>query len=111
MKKIIFIIVTVIVYSACTYEKATPFTMGCDRVISYNNDIRAIIDSNCVSCHDATSSDGDFTGFAGLKLKADNGSLYRRVVINRDMPEAPAFLSTKDVQTIKCWIDQGARYN
>jgi hypothetical protein len=79
---------------------------------SYTNDIRPIVNANCNSsgCHNAGSSNGDFTTYAGLKAKADDGSLDQRVNIRKDMPKNGS-LSKADRSKIRCWINNGAPQN
>jgi hypothetical protein len=75
-------------------------------------DVRPIINSNCVSsgCHPAGSGHGDFTSFAGIKGKVNNGSFAKEVLVNKTMP-SQGTLSLSDRQKLKCWIDNGALEN
>lgn len=79
---------------------------------SYKNDINPIIQGNCMSagCHDAGSSNGDFTTYKGLKGKADNGSLNKRVLEKKNMPTNGA-LSLDDRKKLKCWLNNSAPDN
>jgi len=75
--------------------------------------IKPIINANCTSssCHGAGSSNGDYTTYAGLKAKADNGSLDERVLQKKDMPKSAPALSLDDRKKIKCWLLNGAPNN
>ena|ERR1041385_390194 len=87
--------------------------LDCSQISSaYNANIKPIINANCNSsgCHGAGSSNGDFTVYAGLKAKADNGSLNTRVLEDKTMPPSGA-LSLDDRKKIKCWINNGAPNN
>lgn len=78
----------------------------------YNANVKPILSGNCLSsgCHNSGSANGDFTTYAGLKAKADNGSLNNRVVEQRNMPPSGA-LSTDNLKSIKCWINSGSPNN
>ena len=78
----------------------------------YSSDIFPIINSKCNSsgCHGAGSSKGDFTNYQGLKAKADNGSIEKRVLVNKDMPPSGS-LSSEERNKIKCWLNNGAQNN
>jgi uncharacterized membrane protein len=84
---------------------------------SYMNDIKPIIDESCAlaGCHVAGFVNGDYTTYAGLKSKVDNGSLSRRAVEDKDMPPSntsgPTELTTAQIQLIHCWIEDGAPNN
>ena len=105
--------VLTIVFASCTYTKVDlPVKEEtCDSTISYVNDIVPIVTANCTGCHSAGFASGDFTTYAGLKAKADNGTLKNRVVTQRDMPEAPNTMSDSARSVIRCWIVQGAPNN
>lgn len=79
---------------------------------SYSKDIQAIVAANCLTagCHHSGSANGDFTGYAGLKGKANNGSLNKRVLEKKDMPNGTS-LSLDDRKKIKCWLSNGAPQN
>lgn len=79
--------------------------------VTYSGIISQIISGNCISagCHGASSTNGDFTGYPGLKASADNGSLRDRVVSKKDMP--PGGLSSATIKKIECWLDNGAPNN
>lgn len=80
----------------------------CD-TITYTKTIRPMINKDCVSCHDANSSYGDFTSFAGLKQKIDNGSFKNRVFDSPANPMPQGAMYTQDkLDIIKCWLDKGA---
>lgn len=78
----------------------------------YAADIVPIVNVTCTksTCHFAGSSKGDFTTYTGLKAKADNGSLKKRIVTEQDMPKSGTL--TKDQRAkFKCWIESGAPQN
>lgn len=87
--------------------------LDCSKInSSYSADVKPIIDGNCLSsgCHGAGSANGDFTTYAGLKAKVDNGSIDNRVIQQRTMP-INGSLAMDDLKKIKCWLNSGASNN
>ena len=112
---------------------------GCTDQVSYKNDVYPILQGNCFACHDGKGEGSQASGF--LLLTYDDlmkGTKYGQVVTPGDslsstlylmidhqvdqsiqMPphhDAPADgkmgpLSRDAIQTIKTWIDQGAKNN
>ena len=114
MKKILFLSLIVIVLFSCKKEKAAEpkiavNTSNCDTTITYTSQIKAIIDSKCVSCH-AGSGPGphDYRTYLGFKPHVDDGHINNRVVVLQDMPQGSS-LSSADISTISCWIQNGAK--
>lgn len=100
--------------SSCTYESVEPVNkiVVTDSVISYAKTIGPLVDAQCNSCHSNGSSDGDFMTYAGLKNKADNGSLYNRVVVVKDMPPSGSgTLTDLEISYMAAWIKQGSQNN
>jgi hypothetical protein len=103
---------------------------GCsDKPLTYQADIKPILDANCVKCH---VPGGPGYEKSGLLLDSHEGlmkgtkfgavvvpgssvgsTLYRLVSGRADpsirMPHGSAALPEKDVATIAAWIDQGAK--
>jgi len=75
--------------------------------LSYNLNIKGIIDQYCIGCHISGSSVvgavGDFSTYEGLKTYLDNGKVLDRVVIDKDMPEGGG-MSQAQRDSINCWI-------
>lgn len=86
-------------------------------VVSYSKDVIPIINATCAisNCHVAGFANGNYTTYAGLKAKADNGSLKSRVVVSKNMPPSntagPKSLTADQIKTIECWIADGAKDN
>lgn len=104
---------------------------GCsDRTLTYQADIKPILQARCVSCHEPGG-----VGFAKSGLRLDSydavmkgtkfgavvipgssvsSTLYRLVAGEADpsirMPHGQASLAESDITTIATWIDQGAKY-
>lgn len=119
MKKLpslFFIFVGVIaVIGSCKKKKETKEVenIDCSTInAAYSANVKFIVNGNCLSsgCHNSGSANGDFTTYAGLKAKADNGSLNNRVLEQKTMPPSGA-LSTDNLKIIKCWISSSSPNN
>lgn len=90
---------------------------ACDSAnVTYSGTIRNIINNKCVGCHSGTPPQGgiNFTTYAGLKAKVDDGRLWG--AINHlpgfsPMPKGGAKLSTCEIRQVKKWMDAGAPNN
>ena len=103
---------------------------GCgDKPLTYQADIKPILDANCVACHVPGGAGYDQTGLQldsydavmkGTKLgpvvvagSSVSSTLYRLVSGQADpsirMPHGQAALPDADVAKIAAWIDQGAK--
>jgi cytochrome c553 len=104
---------------------------GCgEKAVTYQADVKPIIDANCVSCHvpggagyeksglrlDSHESLMKGTKFGAVVIPGSSvgSTLYRLVSGQADpsirMPHGTAGLPDADVATIAAWIDQGAKY-
>jgi hypothetical protein len=100
-----------IYFSSC--QKDEYKDLDCTTISAgYNASIKPIINANCLGggCHNTGSLNGDFTTYAGLKAKADDGSLNKRVLQDKDMPASGA-LPLDQRKQIKCWLENGALNN
>jgi hypothetical protein len=107
----IFLGLFIILIAACKKDKEEK--IDCTGVSpSYNSEVKSIINANCLSsgCHEAGSSNGDYTTYDGLKAVATSGTLESRTVTNKTMPPSSP-LSLEDRKKIKCWISAGALNN
>jgi cytochrome c553 len=103
---------------------------GCgEKAVTYQADVKPIIDANCVSCHVPGGAGYEKSGLRmdsyeallkGTKFGAVvipgssvSSTLYRLVSGQADpsirMPHGSAGLPDADVATIAAWIDQGAK--
>lgn len=89
----------------------------CDTAnVTYSASIRPIITGKCQGCHSSTSPGGgyDFTTYAGVKARVDDGRLWGAVNYMPGysaMPKNGIRLSTCDLAKIKKWMDAGAPNN
>ncbi len=106
----IFFFAFLFVLSSCRDDLRN---LDCSTVGSaYMNDVRPIVLGSCIAsgCHNAGSSNGDFTTYAGLKAVADDGSLDDAVNIKKNMPKNGS-LDLESRKKIRCWIEAGAPNN
>ena len=116
------------------------FGAGCTRQVSFVQDVSPILNAKCLSCHDTTGEGSTKSGFsvmtydklmAGTKLgkvidpgNAVSSTLYL-VIAHKTSPEIQmpphhleslakgksVPLTQGEIDTIKLWIDQGAKNN
>jgi len=119
---IILVLSTITFIESCTYDKGElpkPIINA-----SYQATIKPIIQTNCYgqgaqTCHVTPSNEGavgDFSTYAGLKAKVDNGTIQSRVFNTAGgMPPAystgPSALTTDDMEKLKAWVNNGALDN
>ncbi len=113
---------------------------GCDREVSFANDVQPILNDSCIACHGgagegAETSGVDLTDYAGVMRGTNFGpiviagesasSVLYQVVAHETSPEIHMPPHTEDalaegrgfslrdpqIQTIAEWIDQGAANN
>lgn len=86
----------------------------CDSV-TFSDSIQPIILANCATsgCHDIGSLNGDFTTYAGVKVKVDNGSFQTRVIDGGGPTPMPptGLLPGPEINKLKCWLAAGAPNN
>ncbi len=111
-----------VLFLACTNKKGkvTPSTnkpsagsSACDTV-TYAKHVLPIINASCAfsGCHVAGFPLGDFTSYAGVKIKVDEGKIRQKVLLDKSMPKTPTPpLTQKQLDIISCWLEKGAPNN
>ncbi len=100
------LIISAVLFVSCKKKKeeakdtATPVVACNGGNASYNSNIKAIINTNCVGCH------GQYNSYAGLKSILDNGTFARVVLTDKTMPRGNT-LSNDNLSTIQCWKEKG----
>jgi len=105
--------------------------LGCSRQVSFEGDVRPILDNRCVKCHQPggegyLKSGLDLENYKGL-MKGTKfgpvvvpGSSINSTLVNLiehkassaiNMPHNEAPLPEEQVELIKRWVDQGAKNN
>ncbi|MFT3885118.1 MAG: hypothetical protein QM724_06715 [Flavobacteriales bacterium] len=86
----------------------------CDTTnVTYATKVLPIIRSNCSTplCHvPRGNGGGDFTTYAGLRAKVDDGSFATDVFRTKAMPPSSS-LSACDLRVLRIWVDAGAPNN
>ena len=114
----IFVIAFSFFLTQCVKEKgAAPKENGsnCDTTnnISFTGAVDSIVNLKCAvtGCHVSGGTGvGDFTTYAGLKAKVDDGTFRNRVLITKDMPSTSSgiVLSDCDLKILQAWFNKGA---
>lgn len=114
MKKLTFsiLILALIGFSSCLKDKTVAF--GCDSIISYEVEVRPIIESSCktglgggTGCHDAW-----IDNYSSVRTQINSGNWQNEVLIEKTMPVSPNdfaidSLTSDQIQIMRCWILQG----
>ncbi|HYJ62978.1 MAG TPA: cytochrome c [Parafilimonas sp.] len=126
LKKFVFVVTAflacIIIFDGCVYDKADqqyPSTGNCDTTgITYNVEIKAILDANCKDCHNGTASISginlyDYSTMSGLALDGHftYGTLLSAVMHQGGapfMPNGRPMLQDCDIKKIAAWVHSGA---
>jgi len=102
----------ILFHFSCSKDVGRVKSSLCDSLdVKYSVDIAPImINCSTPGCHDGTSAPGNFTTYAGVKAKVDEGKMKSRVLIIKDMPPAGP-LPDSLLQKLDCWIKNGAPNN
>ena len=86
--------------------------LDCDTV-KFSTTIAPILQNSCTTsgCHDVASVNGDYTTYAGIEMRAKDGTLEKEVITDMNMPKAGDPLSQTQLDQFQCWIDAGAPDN
>ncbi len=119
------ILVGLIFFEGCFYNKADqqyPSTGSCDTTnVRYSVEIKSILDANCKSCHNGSSSISgidlyNYPTISALALdgKFTYGTLLSAVMHKGGapfMPQNGPMLQDCDINKIAAWIHSGAQNN
>ncbi len=119
MKKIsIVITLFAIIWFSCTNASFTPSGFDCSEEVSYNTNMKGLIDTYCAysGCHLGAVGWGDYTSYAGME-PFFTGIIEERVISLSEDPDigmppdyaedGPIDLLPEDFMLINCWIQQG----
>lgn len=124
----LFTLSLLLLIGSCTFDKeevpeptptptptpTPPPTMDlCDSLnVTFSGTVVPLLNANCTTpgCHSAGSGNGDYTTYAGIKAKVDNGTFKTRVIDDKNMPPSGP-LSPSDLDKLKCWLEDGAPNN
>jgi hypothetical protein len=109
----IILFFTSLLIISCAKDKLDPNIDVCTEEITYNQQIRSIINTSCayIGCHDGSSAPGNYTNFRAMQPALDDIDFMRRVVETQDMPPSyaigPTTLSIEELILMRCWIQGG----
>ena len=110
-------IFSLIFLSSCLKDKTIPLG-DCGTIVSYDSEIRPIIESSCktqagggTGCHDAWIDEYD-----PIKSQIDAGNWQNEIFVDKTMPVMPNSwgidsLTQDEIKTMQCWIEQGYTEN
>ncbi len=87
-------------------EKYEIVNQKCDPKTSFANQIKPIIDKNCIECHNGNQ----FPDLRTYKGVSDNSVIIKQQVVSRSMPLGGS-LTNEEIDLIACWIDNGSLNN
>jgi len=110
-KKCILAILLIFSMSACLNNVEEPFVENpiedfC-KTRSYSTHVKTIIDNNCIQCHGQGGNSPNLTTYSGV---SNNANSIKAEVVSRRMPQGNS-LTQEEIQTISCWVDEGALNN
>ena len=117
MKKYLFILTAFASLTGCYYDNKQdlyPSVTSCDTTgVTYSGKVVSIIQSQCYSCHSASTGLGNVVleGYSNLKAYADNGKLVGVIEHSpgfSPMPQGASKMSDCEIAVIKKWIADGA---
>jgi len=123
MKLLIGLIITIaiVIANGCRNdlsELAQPAPVAnCDTIdaITYTNFVKNLIKTTCSlnGCHDISAPPGyDYTFYAGIKAKVDNGTFENRVLKLKEMPSqlstGARSLDACTLLKLRKWVNNGA---
>lgn len=95
-------------------EHNIPLVVEClnNEEVSYNDDVKPIVETVCTGCHNAGFGDRNWLVFSNFQNHASE--VRRRITLPSDHPDhmpRSGSLTSEQIQTIICWVDQGAQNN
>jgi hypothetical protein len=100
----------VIIFSSCennVEENIEELIVNeCDPAISFIEQIKPIIDNNCLQCHNGNQFP-DLRTYQSIK---NNISIIKEEIETRRMPLGGS-LTTEEIETFVCWVNNGSLNN
>jgi len=120
MRKYLFplglVFIALCYFTSCSDDDAMMPDMDeieCVEDLTFNDDIQMIINTNCAysGCHVAGTGLPDYSSYSEVAAQVETGGFEDRVLVRQNMPPSnasgPTELSDGDLNTLRCWIDQG----
>ena len=104
--------ISIFFYTGCS-SNDMPGLFCDDQVVSYQNDIKPILEANCIKsgCHNGDNgAERDWSVFENVQTHADQ---IKELTGNGSMPLdiAPTGLPQRERDLIACWVNSGAQDN
>jgi mono/diheme cytochrome c family protein len=121
MKKIIIASTAfALTFAACkstkqtaTVAPAAALDCSSNKYLTYNGDIKAILQTHCTKCHNTNNKAGyNFLTLESVKKAVGNGELLGTIKHLKGFPKMPAFAAKMDqvaIDKIECWINNGMK--
>lgn len=104
------------ILQSCVDHTLPEISFGsCDHEVSYISEVRPITDANCAisGCHNGDNgADKNWTVFSNFQSRS--AEVKRRIQLlptDGDHMPASGSITEDEIQTIVCWVDQGAKDN
>lgn len=93
-KNIILILVSIVITFSCSYNSEDDLTeeIIIDDVVTYDANVKSIIDTNCLSCHNSPPTNGapmSLTTYNDVRQAVESRNLIGRISSNEDGPIMP----------------------
>ena len=75
--------------------------------VTFSLNVKPIIEANCIQCH---GSSGQFPELTTYNSISANAALVKAETVSRRMPQGNT-LTNDEINTISCWVDNGALNN
>jgi hypothetical protein len=113
MKTTFLLLIVFFTIISCTREKVTPIDQQCNTTISYINDVKPILDAECVFCHQAVNPSGGYVFDSYSAVAANANAILGSMKASgyQLMPIGGPALPDSTIQKISCWINQGKQDN
>ena len=96
-----------------TVAPAAALDCSSNNALTYNGDIKAILQTHCTKCHNTNNKAGyNFLTLESVKKGVSNGELLGTIKHSKGFPKMPAFAAKMDQATIdkiECWINNGMK--
>jgi len=100
---------------SCVDHTLPEISIACDHTVSYISEVRPITDTNCAitGCHNGDNgAERNWTVFSNFQ--SHSADVRRRIQLpatDGDHMPASGSITEDEIQTIVCWVDQGAKNN
>lgn len=110
--KVILTISGFLFFSSCLTNVETPIeeldpTVDPCENITFSQNVKPIIDNNCIQCHGLGGNFPNLTTYNGISA---NAAIVKEETTSRRMPQGTS-LTNEEISAISCWVDAGALNN